>query len=134
VLDQPVDHESGRDVDAVLAGIPAVPLYLAVEVGDREGLGKFHPAIALDPPDDVVRRGIERAEESDQAISVRTLRRLAMTYETAGVEFIGENKTIAPVPVSVGCWIASSAHWNTQGEPMGAARRAHVVIRDLCYS
>src|SRR6516162_6774314 len=55
----PVDHESGRDVDAVLAGISAVPLYLAVEVGDREGLGKFHPAIALDPPDDVVGRGIE---------------------------------------------------------------------------
>src|SRR5882762_5004147 len=58
-LDQPVDHESRRDVDAILAGIPAVPLYLAVEIGDREGLGKFHPAIALDPPDDVVGRGIE---------------------------------------------------------------------------
>jgi len=27
--------------------------------GNREGLGKFHPAIALDPPDDVVGRGIE---------------------------------------------------------------------------
>jgi len=29
----------GRDVDAVLAGMPAVPLDLAVEIGDREGLG-----------------------------------------------------------------------------------------------
>src|SRR4029077_15902199 len=36
-----------------------VPLDLAVEIGDREGLGKFHAAIALDPPDDVVGRGIE---------------------------------------------------------------------------
>ena len=36
-------------------------------------------------------RTIRRAEESDQAISVRTLRRLAVTYEAAGIEFIGEN-------------------------------------------
>src|ERR1700757_847767 len=52
-------HESRRDVNAILAGIFAVPLDLAVEIGDREGLGKLHPAIALDPPDDVVGRGIE---------------------------------------------------------------------------
>src|SRR5215467_12643436 len=58
-LDHPVDHESRRDVDAVPAGIPAVPLYLAVEIGDCKGLGKLHAAIALDPPDDVVERGIE---------------------------------------------------------------------------
>ena len=46
-------------VNAILAGIFAVPLDLAVEIGDREGLGKLHPAIALDPSDDVVGRGIE---------------------------------------------------------------------------
>jgi hypothetical protein len=40
-------------------GTVAIPLYLAVEIGDREGLGKFHPAIALDLSDDVVGRGIE---------------------------------------------------------------------------
>src|ERR1700747_1622057 len=39
-------------MDPVLAGIFTVPLHLAVEIGDREGLGKFHPGIALDPPDD----------------------------------------------------------------------------------
>lgn len=37
-LHQPVDHECRRHVDPVLAGIPAVPLDLAIEIGDREGL------------------------------------------------------------------------------------------------
>ena len=36
-----------------------MPLDRAVKIGDRDGLGKFHPTIALDPPDDVVGRGIE---------------------------------------------------------------------------
>src|SRR3954452_22089350 len=52
-------HESRRDVNAILAGIFAVPLDLAVEIGDREGLGKLHAAIALDSSDDVAGRGIE---------------------------------------------------------------------------
>ena len=46
-------------MDAVLAGVPAVPLHLAVEIWDREGLCEFHVTIALDPPDDVVGRGIK---------------------------------------------------------------------------
>ena len=37
----------------------AVPLDLGVEIGDREGLRKLHPALALDLPDDVVGRGVE---------------------------------------------------------------------------
>jgi hypothetical protein len=41
------------------AGIFAVPLDFSVEIRDREGLGKLHAAIALEPPDDVVKRGIE---------------------------------------------------------------------------
>src|SRR3954454_24044403 len=43
-------------MDAVLARIFAVPLPLAVEIRDRERLGKLHPAVTLDPPDDVVER------------------------------------------------------------------------------
>src|SRR6516164_10881438 len=46
-------------LNAILAGIFAVPLDLAVEIRDREGLGKLHAAIALDPADDVVGRGIK---------------------------------------------------------------------------
>ena len=41
-------------MDAVLAGIAAVPLYLAVEIGDGEGLGQPQITVALEPPDDVV--------------------------------------------------------------------------------
>src|SRR5271157_1454770 len=41
-------------MDTVLAGISAVPLDLAVEIGNRERLGKFHSAVAFDPPDDVI--------------------------------------------------------------------------------
>jgi transcriptional regulator with XRE-family HTH domain len=36
-------------------------------------------------------RTIRRAEETDQAVAVRTLRRLAAAYEAAGIEFLGEN-------------------------------------------
>ena len=46
-------------MNAILAGIFAVPLDLAVEIWDRERLGKVYAAIALDPPDDVVGRGIK---------------------------------------------------------------------------
>src|SRR5690349_7031012 len=53
-LYQPVDHEGRRHMDAVLAGISAVPLHLAVQIGDGEGLGELDAAIALDPMDDVV--------------------------------------------------------------------------------
>jgi hypothetical protein len=38
-------------MDAVLAGILVVPLDLTVEIGDREGVGKFYATVALDPPD-----------------------------------------------------------------------------------
>src|SRR5437763_13150403 len=58
-LNQSVDHEAGRHVDAVLAAILAVPLHLSIKVGDHEGFGKLHAAIALDPPDDVVGGGIK---------------------------------------------------------------------------
>src|SRR5262245_36417333 len=44
-------------MDAVLAGILAVPFDLAVEIWNREGLGKFDTAVAFDPRDDVVGRG-----------------------------------------------------------------------------
>jgi hypothetical protein len=43
-LDQPVDHGCRRDVDAILAGIFAVPLDLAIEIGGRERLGKLYAA------------------------------------------------------------------------------------------
>src|SRR5689334_15856845 len=46
-------------MDPVLAGIFAVPLHLAVEIGDRESLAESHATVALDPPDDVVRRSIK---------------------------------------------------------------------------
>ena len=46
-------------MDTVLAGIFAVPLDLAVEIGVREGLGKFHATVAFDAPDGVVGRGIK---------------------------------------------------------------------------
>ena len=36
-------------------------------------------------------RTIRRAEETEQAVAVRTLRRLATAFEAAGIEFIGEN-------------------------------------------
>ena len=36
-------------MNAILAGVFAVPLDLAVEIWDREGLGKLHAAVALDP-------------------------------------------------------------------------------------
>jgi transcriptional regulator with XRE-family HTH domain len=36
-------------------------------------------------------RRIRRAEETERAVSVRTLRRVASAYEAAGIEFIGEN-------------------------------------------
>jgi transcriptional regulator with XRE-family HTH domain len=36
-------------------------------------------------------RTITRAERADQAVSVRTLRRLVATYQAAGIEFIGSN-------------------------------------------
>jgi hypothetical protein len=58
-LNQAVDHESGRHVDAVLAGIFAVLLYLTIEVGDRNGLGKLHVTVVPYAPDDVVGRGIK---------------------------------------------------------------------------
>jgi hypothetical protein len=45
-LNEPVDHESGRHMDPVLAGIFTVPLHLTVEIGDREGLGKVHVTVA----------------------------------------------------------------------------------------
>ena len=37
------------------------------------------------------RRTVIRAEEEDQPISVRSLRRLATVFEEAGVEFLGAN-------------------------------------------
>jgi hypothetical protein len=37
------------------------------------------------------RRTVIRAEEEDQPISVRSLRRLAAVFEEAGVEFLGAN-------------------------------------------
>ena len=46
-------------MDAVLAGILTVPLDLTVEIGDREGLGKFYATVAFDLPDDVVGRSIK---------------------------------------------------------------------------
>ena len=58
-MNQAVDHESGRHVDTVLAGIFAVPLHFTIEVGDRKGLGKLHTTVALYAPDDVVGRGIK---------------------------------------------------------------------------
>src|SRR6516165_8602729 len=58
-LNQAVDHESGRHVDAVLAGIFGVPLHLTIEVGDRKGLGKLHATVALYAPDYVVGRSIK---------------------------------------------------------------------------
>src|SRR4029079_9299566 len=48
-----------RHMDAVLPGILAMPLYLAVEVGDGKGLGKVEAAVAFDPLDDLVGRRLE---------------------------------------------------------------------------
>ena len=36
-----------------------MPLDLAVEIGDREAVGKFHATIGFDAPGDVVGRGIK---------------------------------------------------------------------------
>jgi len=47
-----------RHMDTVLAGILAVPLDLAVEVGNRERSASFR-AVAFDPRDDVVGSGVE---------------------------------------------------------------------------
>src|SRR6478735_5340136 len=57
-LHQSVDHECRRHVDAVLAGIFAVPFDLSVEIRDRECLGNLHAAIACNACDDVSGSGI----------------------------------------------------------------------------
>ncbi len=36
-------------MDAVLAGVLGVPLHFSVEIGNREGFGELHAAVALDP-------------------------------------------------------------------------------------
>ena len=46
------------DDPAVLAGIFAVPFDLTVEIRDRERRGEVHAAVAFDPCDDVVGRGV----------------------------------------------------------------------------
>ena len=45
-------------MDTVLAGIFAVPFDLTVEIRDRERRGEVHAAVAFDPCDDVVGRGV----------------------------------------------------------------------------
>ena len=45
-------------MNTVLAGILGMPLHLAVEIGDRESAGESEAAIALDPPDNVIGRGV----------------------------------------------------------------------------
>src|ERR1700753_2591946 len=57
-LYQTIDHERWRHVDAVLAGVFAVPFDLAVEIGNGKGLGKAHAAVSFDTGDDVVWRGV----------------------------------------------------------------------------
>lgn len=55
-MDQAVDHEGGGDVDAVLAGVFAMPFELTVELGIGEGVSEGKAGVALDAGDDVGRR------------------------------------------------------------------------------
>src|SRR5689334_7955366 len=53
-LNQTINHETRRHMDAVLASVLGMPLHLAVEIRYRKGVRELHATVALDPGDDVV--------------------------------------------------------------------------------
>ena len=97
-------------MNAILAGIFAVPLDLSVEIGDREGLGKLHAAIALDPLDDVVGGGIKvrPAAMTVEFEFLATRGHPAMTdfaavFPPSRVEAARMQRTITPEYMCQGC-------------------------------
>ena len=95
-------------MDTVLAGILAVPLHLAIEVGDRKGRGKLHATVALYAPDDVVGRGIKiRPAAMVVEFEFFTMRGysrdFAAAFPISSVEAARIQRTITPEYMCQGC-------------------------------